>query len=75
MADEDKGWYKDLVGETAYDKLLDLRWKYLMLLRCAERARGGGMERLRPSWQWCVIIAEGMGGVGSASGSGIDSAT
>ena len=29
LADEDEGWYRDLVGETAYDKLLDLRRRHL----------------------------------------------
>ena len=24
LADEDEGWYRELVGKTAYDKLLDL---------------------------------------------------
>ena len=33
MADKDNGWYKDPVGDTVYDKLLDLRQKHLKLLR------------------------------------------
>ena len=33
LAVKDEGWYRDLVGETAYDKLLDLRRKHLKLLR------------------------------------------
>ena len=32
LADEDERWYGDLMGETAYDKLLDLRRKHLKLL-------------------------------------------
>ena len=34
-----KGWYRDLVGETAYDKLLDLRQKHLKLLRVCGRSK------------------------------------
>ena len=33
LADEDEKWYGDLTGETAYDKLLNLRRKHLKLLR------------------------------------------
>ena len=40
LADEDEGWYGDLVGEIAYDKLLDFRPKHLKLLRvCGRRKR------------------------------------
>ena len=39
LTDEDEGWYRDLVGETAYDKLLDLRWKHLKLLRLCGRSK------------------------------------
>ena len=33
LADDDEGWYRDLEGETSYDKLLDLRRKHLKLLQ------------------------------------------
>ena len=39
LADEDEGWYRDLVGEAAYDKLLDLRQKHLKLLRVCGRSK------------------------------------
>ena len=39
LADEDEGWYRDLMGETAYDKLLDLRRKHLWLLRVCGRSK------------------------------------
>ena len=39
LADEDEGWYGDLVGETAYDKLLNLRQKHLKLLNVCGRSK------------------------------------
>ena len=39
LADEDEGWYGDLVGETAYDKVLDFRRKHLKLLRVCGRSK------------------------------------
>ena len=39
LADEDEGWYRDLVRETAYDKLLDLRRKPLKTLRVCMRIK------------------------------------
>ena len=39
LADEDERWYGDLMGETAYDKLLDLRRKHLRLLRVCGRSK------------------------------------
>ena len=39
LTDEDEGWYRELVEETAYDKLLDLRRKHLKLLRVCERSK------------------------------------
>ena len=39
LADEEEGWYGDLVGETTYDKLLDLRRKHLKLLRVCGRSK------------------------------------
>ena len=39
MTDEDEGWYGDLVGETAYDKLLDLRRRHLKLLRVCGKSK------------------------------------
>ena len=39
LADKDEGWYRDLMGETAYDKLLDLRRKHLKLLRVYGRSK------------------------------------
>ena len=47
LAVQDEGWYRDLVGETAYDKLLDLRWKHLKLLRVCGRSK----------WWWNGEIA------------------
>ena len=38
LADEDEGWYGDLVGKTMYDKLLDLRRKHLKLLKVCGRS-------------------------------------
>ena len=39
LVDEDEGWYRDLVGETAYDKLLDLRWKHLKRLKVGGKSK------------------------------------
>ena len=39
LTDEDESWYGDLVGETAYDKLLYLRWKHLKLLRVCGKSK------------------------------------
>ena len=39
LADEDEKWYGGLAGETAYDKLLDLRRKDLKLLRICGRSK------------------------------------
>ena len=39
LTDEDERWYNDLVGETAYDKLLDLRQKHLKLLKVCGRSK------------------------------------
>ena len=39
LADEDERWYYDLIGETAYDKLLDLRRKHLKLLHVCGRSK------------------------------------
>ena len=39
LADEDEGWYGDLVGETVYDKLLDLSLKHLKLLKVCGRSK------------------------------------
>ena len=39
LADEDAGWYNDLVGETAYDSLLDLRQKHLKSIRVCGRSK------------------------------------
>ena len=39
LAVKDEGWYGDLLGETAYDKLLDLRRKHLKLLRVCGRSK------------------------------------
>ena len=39
LADEDEGWYQGLVGETAYDKLLDLRSQHLKKLRVCGRSK------------------------------------
>ena len=39
LADEDEGWYRDLMGETAYDKLLDLKRKHLKLLRVCGKSK------------------------------------
>lgn len=39
LVDEDKGWYGDLVGETAYDKVLDLRRKHQKPLRVCGRSK------------------------------------
>ena len=39
LADEDEWWYADLMGETAYDKLLDLRRKHLKLLRVCGKSK------------------------------------
>ena len=70
LTDEDERWYGDLMGETAYDKLLDLRRKHQKLLRYAGRARGGGTGRLQRSWRSYVIIRGGMDRMGSGSGRG-----
>ena len=40
LADEDEGWYNDLVGGTAYDKLLDLRRRHLKSIRVCGRSKG-----------------------------------
>ena len=39
LADEDEGWYGGLVGETAYDKLLDLTRKHLKLLKVCGKSK------------------------------------
>ena len=39
LTDEDERWYNDLVGETAYDKFLDLRRKHLKLLKVCGRSK------------------------------------
>ena len=39
FTDEDERWHNDLVGETAYDKLLDLRRKHLKLLKVCGRSK------------------------------------
>ena len=39
LADEDERWYGDLMGDTAYDKLLDLRRKHLKLLRVCGKSK------------------------------------
>ena len=39
LADEDERWYGDLVGETAYDKLLDLRRRHLKMLRVCGKSK------------------------------------
>ena len=39
LADEDERWYADLVRETAYDKLLDLRRRHLKLLRVSRKSK------------------------------------
>ena len=39
LADEDEGWYAGLMGETAYDKLLDLRRRHLKLLRVCGKSK------------------------------------
>ena len=39
LADKDEGWYGRLVGVTAYDKLQDLRWKHLKVLRVCGRSK------------------------------------
>ena len=39
LAEEDEGWYQGLVGETAYDKLLDLQRKHLKKLRVYGRSK------------------------------------
>ena len=39
LTDEDERWYNDLVGETTYDKLLDLRRKHLKLLKVCGRSK------------------------------------
>ena len=39
LADDDEGWYRDLEGETSYDKLLDLRRKHLKLLKVCGRSK------------------------------------
>ena len=39
LADDDEGSYRDLVGETAYDKLLDLRRRHLKLLIVCGRSK------------------------------------
>ena len=47
LADKDEGWYGGLVGETAYDKLLDLKRKHLKMLRVCGRSK----------WWWNGEIA------------------
>ena len=39
LTDEDERWYGDLIGETAYDKLLDLRRKHLKLLTVCGKSK------------------------------------
>ena len=39
LTDEDERGYGDLMGETAYDKLLDLRRKHLKLLRVCGKSK------------------------------------
>ena len=39
LTDEDERLYNDLVGETAYDKLLDLRQKHLRRLKVCGRSK------------------------------------
>ena len=39
LEDEDEGWYRDPVGATAYNKLLDLRQKHLKKLRVCGRSK------------------------------------
>ena len=39
LADEDEGWYRDLMGETTYDKLSDLRRTHLKLLWVCGRSK------------------------------------
>ena len=39
LADEDERWYGGLVGETAHDKLLDLRRKHLKLLKVCGKSK------------------------------------
>ena len=39
LVDEDEGWYLDLVGETAYDKLLDLWKKNMKKLKVCGRSK------------------------------------
>ena len=39
LTDQDERWYNDLVGETAYDKLLDLRRNHLKLLKVCGRSK------------------------------------
>ena len=39
LADEDEGWYDGLVGETAYDKLLDLRRRHLKSIKVCGRSK------------------------------------
>ena len=39
LTDEDERWYGDLVGETAYDKLLDIRRRHLKLLRVCGKSK------------------------------------
>lgn len=39
LLDEHKEWYGCLEGETAYHKLLDLRWKHLKKLRVCGKSK------------------------------------
>ena len=39
LTDEDKRWYEDLMWETAYDKLLDLRQKHLKPLKVCGKSK------------------------------------
>ena len=39
LADEVEWWYGDLLGETAYDKLMDLRRKHIKLLKVCGRSK------------------------------------
>lgn len=39
MADEDEVWYAGLVGDTAYEKLVDFRNKHLKRIRICSRSK------------------------------------
>ena len=61
VADEDEGWYEDLVGDSAYERLVDFRRRHLKRIRICGRSKRwwdpeltGQVKAVRRARRWWV---------------------